>query len=461
MSFFKSLKFRLIALFVIFISLFSIITFAWLQKKYVHESLENIDQRLTETAKLLKQDFEERNIQFSANPEEEYGDILDAYSSQSKMHKESYLLIYDDAILLQKVSLESLKTLTAKDFEELPINQVFTKKYSSVPQTLRLFQIDLKKPFSLVLCASLEEHQNDIQRNQKLFSQVVIASVIGAALLSWLFIAWSLRGLKTISNTAEDFGKGNLKARAKLKGRSSELSKLSLSFDSMADQLEKLIFEMGEITNSAAHDLRTPVTRIRGLAENALLNDAEKQEVFTRIIDECDIQANIINDILALSQCEAGIISKGTEKIDLKGILKDCYEMFSPAAEDQGIKMTLDLTDLDCYILGSSTRIERSIANLVDNALKYSSEGEIILSLISKNNNAELRVSDDGPGISRENRERIFERFFRSDEARHSAGSGLGLSLVKSYIELHDGKVSVEDKEKGTTFLITLPLKNL
>ncbi|MCM8532315.1 MAG: HAMP domain-containing histidine kinase [Lentisphaeraceae bacterium] len=461
MSFFTSLKFRLIALFVIFISLFSIITFSWLQKKYVQESLENIDNRLTETAKFLKHDFEERNIQFSATPQEEYGDILDAYSSQSKMHKESYILIYDDAILLQKSSLESFQLLAAKDFENFPAKEVLTTKISSIPQKLRLYKLDLKKPFCLVVCASLDEHEGNIKRNQKLFSQAVISSVIGAALLSWVFIAWSLRGLKTISSTAEDFGKGNLKARAKIKGRTSELSKLSLSFNSMADQLEKLIFEMGEITNSAAHDLRTPVTRIRGLAENSLLKDDEKQEVFTRIIDECDIQANIINDILALSQCEAGIVPRGEEKVNLKEILQDCYEMFSPAAEDKGIKMTLDLTDTNCHILGNATRIERSVANLVDNALKYSSEGEIILSLTSKNSNAELRVSDEGSGISIENRERIFDRFFRSDDARNSPGSGLGLSLVKSYIELHEGKVSVEDTKKGTTFLITLPLKNL
>ncbi|MCM8536699.1 MAG: HAMP domain-containing histidine kinase [Lentisphaeraceae bacterium] len=461
MKFFTSLKFRLIALFVIFISLFSIITFSWLQKKYVHESLDNIDNRLIETAKFLKHDFEERNIQFSANPEEEYGDILDAYSSQSKMHKESYILIYDDAILLQKASLESFQQLAAKHFENSPTNEVFTIKFNLVSETLRVYKVDLKKPFSLVLCASLNDHQNDIARNQKLFSQAVIASVIGAAFLSWLFIAWSLRGLKTISSTAEDFGQGNLKARAKVKGMTSEVSRLSTSFNSMADQLEKLIFEMGEITNSAAHDLRTPVTRIRGLAENSLLNDTEKQEVFTRIIDECDIQANIINDILALSQCEAGIVSKGEEKINLQEILEDCHEMFSPAAEDKGIKMTVKLPEQACYIVGDSTRIERSIANLVDNALKYSSEGEIILSLISKNNNAELRVSDEGSGISIENRERIFDRFFRSDEARNSPGSGLGLSLVKSYIELHEGEVSVEDTKKGTTFLITLPLKNL
>jgi signal transduction histidine kinase len=180
----------------------------------------------------------------------------------------------------------------------------------------------------------------------------------------------------------------------------------------------------------------------------------EHKELSGVVIEECDKLMLLINNMLTLAEYESGIANKKEERIDLKKLLKNLCEVFESVSEDKNITVNLELSDKELLMIGDTEKIQRSLSNLMDNAIKYSdNNGLITISAKVEKGNIEIDFTDKGCGISDENKKRIFERFYRVESSRTTTGNGLGLNLAKAFIESHNGTLSVKSEiGKGSCF---------
>ena len=458
MKLLSTLKFRMTLLFAVSLAAVSSAVFFWLVVKLEERSLSVIDQRLQETAKFIARDFNEQAVELSPGTIQESQSLLSNYTSQSRLQKEAYFIVYDDSVLLRNSYDKRLLDLGSKVLNSLPNGSLSQLNIKEMGISLRALRVQLKPLYSLVIIASLEQHESVTKEIRQLFKWGIVVIIIIGGAIAWLTTAFSMGGVKRISKAALAFGSGDRSVRASTKGEGEEVKDMARSFNAMAEQIEKLIFEMIEVTNNIAHDLRTPVTRMRGLAENSFTNSDKLEDLPSQVMNECDIQASIIDDILSLSKCEAGVLEVETSEIDLCELIEDCVDIYSSAVEDSGGELDLKLPEEKVVFTGDRARIERALANLIDNALNYAPESKIFVELW-QTHNIYLRVKDNGPGVPPEIREKVFDRFVRGDKSRKSHGSGLGLSLVRSYVQVQGGSIELEESERGASFLITLPIK--
>ncbi|MDA8171314.1 MAG: HAMP domain-containing sensor histidine kinase, partial [Nitrospiraceae bacterium] len=199
----------------------------------------------------------------------------------------------------------------------------------------------------------------------------------------------------------------------------------------------------------------------RGVAEMTLTGGGttnEYEAMAASIIEECDRLLGIINTMLDISEAEAGVSKLTMEDIDITQLIKDACELFDPVAEDKGVGITMEVADC-LRVIGDKQKLQRMLANLLDNAIKYTTAGgSVTLSVSRGNAHVVISVNDTGVGISDRDLSRIFERFYRGDQSRFQAGSGLGLSLSRAIVLAHGGDITVTSLPgKGSTFTITLP----
>ena len=376
MKLLSTLKFRMSVLFSVSLATVSSAVFFWLVVKLEDRSLSVIDQRIQETSKFIARDFDEKTVDLSPGAIQESESILSNYTSQSRLQKEAYFLVYDDSVLLSNSFDERLLNLDSKvlmSLSESHLSQLSIKEYGL---ELRSLRVELKPLYSLIIIASLEQHHSMTSEIRELFKWAIAAIILIGGVIAWFTTAYSMGGVKRISQAALEFGKGNRSVRASTRGEGEEIKDMAKSFNSMTGQIEKLIFEMIEVTNNIAHDLRTPVTRMRGLAENSFEN-LEKQEILpSQVMNECDLQATIIDDILSLSKSEAGVLEVNSEDIDLVVMIKDCIDLCDSAIEDSGGEITFEEPKEKISFSGDRARMERVLANLIDNSLKYAPKGK-------------------------------------------------------------------------------------
>ena len=456
MKLLTTLKFRMSLLFAASLAAVSSAVFFWLVVKLEKRSLSVIDQRIQETAKFISRDFNEKAVDLSPDTIKENESVLSNYTSQSRLQKEAYFLVYDDSVLLRNSYDETLLNTDSSILMALPQGSLSQLKMKESGVQLRALRIEIKPLYSLIVIASLEQHYEMTREIRELFKWGIVAIIILGGIIAWITTAYSMGGVKRISRAALEFGKGNRSIRASTRGEGEEIKDMAKSFNAMAGQIEKLIFEMIEVTNNIAHDLRTPVTRMRGLAENSFENDDKLEMLPSQVINECDLQASIIDDILSLSKCEAGVLEAEKEDLDLIELIEDCVDICESAIEDNGGEILFEVPAEKVFFKGDRARMERVLANLIDNSMKYAPESKICIELW-QTHNIYIRIKDDGPGIPEEIKTKLFERFVRGDKSRKSQGSGLGLSLVRSYVQLQGGEIELEEAEKGASFLITLP----
>jgi signal transduction histidine kinase len=235
-----------------------------------------------------------------------------------------------------------------------------------------------------------------------------------------------------------------------------------MTFNRMLDRIQALVNEINEMGDNIAHDLKSPLTRTRGNAEVPLTTGktlAEYEALAAGTVEECDRLLEMINTMLMISRAEAGVERPVREPIDLAALLKEACELFGSAAEDKGLTLACSVPGR-CDLEGDTRMIQRMIANLIDNAIKYTDPGgKIEISLAEgADGNRFIRVKDSGIGIKAGELPRIFERFYRADRSRSTAGTGLGLSLAKAIARSHGGEVAVDSRPgEGSTFTVTLP----
>jgi two-component system phosphate regulon sensor histidine kinase PhoR len=228
-------------------------------------------------------------------------------------------------------------------------------------------------------------------------------------------------------------------------------------------EVEQLNRVRQDFVANVSHELRTPLTSLRGYAETLLeggLDDPEHREGFVRTIrDQATRLSALVEDLLSLAELESRGAGLRPETFDLRAVVSRQVEAFRPRAEAGGLALTLE-PGSPVHVTADRVRIEQVLANLLDNATKYTEQGEVRVTVAAAGGTAWCRVRDTGPGIPGEDLPRVFERFYRVDKARsrEKGGTGLGLSIVKHVIALHGGRVLVESEPgRGSTFGFEIP----
>lgn len=314
----------------------------------------------------------------------------------------------------------------------------------------------------LQLGQSQEYYSRFIDAFKRIFIGTMAFLILLAALIGWFMARRALSGVQAVTVTAQTIAEGSLEKRVPVKPRGDEIDQLADTFNHMLDRIESLVSGIKEMSDNIAHDLRSPITRIRGLAEVTLTTGSGTVEEYENLaastIEECDRLLDMINTMLLISKTEAGVGNLEAVEMNLAGVVRDACDLFKVAAEDKGIELTCHVPE-QCVFNGDRSMIQRMVANLLDNAIKFTpAPGHVDVSLSGGDGlSPVIRVKDTGVGISDEDRLHIFKRFYRCDRSRSQSGIGLGLSLTKAVVKAHGGTIDVVSRSgTGSTFTVRL-----
>lgn len=321
----------------------------------------------------------------------------------------------------------------------------------------------------LLIARDVEEQRRFIERVRLLFvagfGLLVIIGLVGGLAASRLI----LRRIAGITATVESIMSGDLSRRVNSSGTGDELDDLARNLNAMLDRIEQLMAGLREISDNIAHDLKTPLNRLRNRAE-AVLRDArtagDYREGLGRTIEEADEIIKTFNALLLIARLEAGAVDESMEAFDLTALVRDVVELYEPHAEENRRKLTF-IAHGEFDVRANRQLVGQAVANLLDNAIKYGGPSfeqkmcggtEIEVALTRAGDHVEVAIADHGPGIPDLDRERALKRFVRLEESRTQPGTGLGLSLVAAVVRLHKGSVRLEDNRPGLRVVLTLPV---
>lgn len=445
----------------IFIPLYLIISFNFLKR--VDNQLLAISNKIEWHYKKWLQDNQEgNNINF-------FQEEFDLLADKEGSNKIFFLLLSDLGEVLAKSDLITWKnigekTILLKDFvNQERITTVEIAK--SKERTIRIYS----KPYhdyntTLIIGLGMKKEQELLTSYVSVFISIIIPLLIISSIIGWFLAKRAMSGVNRVSETAFIIGKGDFSKQVPIMPKDgSEIRNLVLAFNSMITKVQELIIELKDVSDNIAHDLRTPLTRIRGMLDVTINGNPSKedyQEMSSEIAEECDRLANIINTMLEITQTDAGVKPLIKKEVDLSIIIEDAYNLFSPLSEEKKIDIQLKIPSFPVLINADAVCLQRIISNILDNAIKYTSEnGKILVILNTKDNNVIITVKDTGLGISQEEQKHIFERFYRGDSSRSQSGNGLGLSLASTLVKAHNGKIEVQSALGfGSEFRVILPL---
>ncbi|MHB8128155.1 MAG: sensor histidine kinase [Mobilitalea sp.] len=309
---------------------------------------------------------------------------------------------------------------------------------------------------------------NDIQSIRDSMEQRVILSALTLAVIIVVFAIYFsgilTKPLTNVVNSIDRMTEGYLDEGVSIKGYN-EIEKISDSFNHMINRMQKLESSRQEFVSNVSHELKTPITSIKVLADSLLMQEDAPVELYreflTDITDEIERENKIINDLLSLVKLDKTAGDMNIASININGLLEQILKRLSPIAKKQNIELIYEsfrpvLADID------EVKLSLAISNLIENAIKYNTaDGWVRVSLNADHKYFFIKVSDSGIGIPEEAQDYIFERFYRVDKARsrETGGTGLGLAITKNAIQMHRGAIKVYSKEgEGTTFNVRIPL---
>ncbi len=275
-----------------------------------------------------------------------------------------------------------------------------------------------------------------------------------------------LRRIDTIQQTSTKIMSGNLSERVPVTRRNDEFDALATNLNAMLDRIEQLLQGLKEVTDNVAHDLKTPLTRLRNQAEAALRDTASvetREQALENVIAESDRLIQTFNALLMIARVEAGAPSGALSEINISEIVADVAELYGPVAEDEGIAVETRIAE-GVTLKANRELIGQAMVNLLENAMKYArpedgKSGRIDVSLSQQADRVSISVADNGPGIPDGERKRVLERFVRLEKSRSEPGSGLGLSLVNAVARLHGGTFRIEDNAPGVRAVLEFPAR--
>ncbi|HWY15702.1 MAG TPA: HAMP domain-containing sensor histidine kinase [Rhizomicrobium sp.] len=320
---------------------------------------------------------------------------------------------------------------------------------------------DLTGGFELLVARDIAERHE----TEKLFTTmipwsvllIVVLGLVGGGLISRKFLA----RLDQINRTSREIMEGNLSRRLPVGHAGDEFDVLALNLNRMLDRTERLMRGMREVTDSIAHDLRTPLNRLRNRLEGTLHSLDSHGAAGVQIeaaVEETDRLMATFNALLLIAEAEAGVAREAMTPVDLRGIVEGVVELYAPLADEKGVSLSAAPSG-QAIVNCIGSLVSQALANLLDNAIKYTpAGGGVKISVEDTPGGIALCVADTGPGIASEDRNRVLERFVRLEASRHSPGTGLGLSLVAAVARLHDAKLELEDNGPGLKATLLFPV---
>ncbi len=400
----------------------------------------------------------QRDVIVSSNTEPWQNDLTGIINSVPDLPSRADLPESLPTKLPEYPALKLLETTGVKQLAAL-----ITKTLPGTKRKVRVTYLSYSNGMTMVGVYSLK----DINKLMGQYRRILVVAfsvvmVVGGG-LGFLIARRAMAGVQRVTQTAMSIDKGELGRRVGAGFHGHEIAEMAGAFNLMLDRIEALVKELGDTTNNIAHDLRSPITRIRGLAETTLASNPSNKELHdmgAETIRECDRLIEMINTMLEIAQIDSGLTPVGNTRIDMVELVKQAVDLFEPVAEDKQQALEFNHSEPRFCVQGSLNNLQRMVANLLDNAIKFThAEGKIYVSLSSRDSHVILQIRDNGIGIEAEKLPHIFERFYRGDESRSNAGNGLGLSLAQATARSHRGNIGVKSTPRqGSTFTVTLPL---
>lgn len=324
----------------------------------------------------------------------------------------------------------------------------------------------------LVVARDVEEQKSFLGFLQRDFAFALAAIGLVGIGLALVLAQAILRRIDAMSRATGAIMAGDLSGRLPRTGSDDELDRLAAQLNAMLERIERLMAGLREVSDNIAHDLKTPLNRLRNRAEAALADRREAtawREGLEQTIEAADELIKTFNALLLIARLEAGNVEDTLAPVDLAEIVQDVAELYDPAAEQAGLVLETRIAGR-ALVAANRQLVGQALANLVDNAIKYSATASgtrstpstphptVSISLATTGTEARLVVADRGPGIAAADRQRALERFVRLDASRSKPGTGLGLSLVAAVVQMHRGRISLEDNAPGLTVVLTFPL---
>lgn len=283
-----------------------------------------------------------------------------------------------------------------------------------------------------------------------------IAVVLGL-LIGWMTARWVAHRLQALDATAARVGEGEIALRAPIDNTGDAFDRLALRFNAMLDRIEALLAGVTEATDHIAHDLRTPLTRMRTRLDQLRGQATIAPDALDPAIADADQLLHASGALLRLARIEAQARIEDETTVDLASVARDAIDLYEPIAAERNIELTL--APLDLQVRGDADQLFQMVVNLLDNAIKYApAESTVAVAVTITGGYACIAIADRGPGIPAGERDRVFDRFHRGERHRGTPGSGLGLSLVRAIALRHHGRIALEDNHPGLRATVSLPL---
>jgi signal transduction histidine kinase len=362
----------------------------------------------------------------------------------------------------------------AGNVAELPAETLSRSGWTEVPyaryeegerERMALVRVfDLNGGFRLLVGLDLEEQRlvRSTMLTAALWSAALII-VLGVA-GGWFVTRRVLHRLDDINETSRSIIDGDLGRRLRISGSGDEIDRLAVTTNAMLDRIQELMAGLKEVSDNIAHDLKTPLTRLRNRAEEALRTaqgDDDYRQALDKTIEESDRLISTFNALLMIARAESGQIETAMSEFDATEVARDVAELYEPLAEEKGMRLAIEAGG-PLILRGNRELIGQALANLVDNAIKHGEAGAngataVTVAARSVGDRVHIVVADKGEGIPMHERDRVLERFVRLESSRTRPGSGLGLSLAAAVAKLHGGSLRLEDNQPGLRAVLDLP----
>jgi len=455
----NTLSFRLTLWYALIFTLTSLLALSIFYHRISEITMENTDEELIEEFTEFSAFGKEGSVDQVA------AEIVREFASEGV--DVFYRLITPDGKILKSLNMDAFANIAVSDsaLAALRADKKYVIETVTMPEhayNVRAIYGAIRPDVIFNMGVSLADNYQYLGIFRKLIILLMAPLFFVAALIGWLLARHALKGVEAVTQTAIEISRGAIDKRVAVKHRHYEIDRLANTFNDMLDRIQALINGMREMNDNVAHDLRSPLTRIRGIAEMTLVKNGsidEYAEMAASTIEECDKLIEIINTMMDITETEAGVSRFKSEPVNIVEQIVSACELFNPIAAEKEVRLITVLPER-LTISGDKGKIQRLITNLLENAIKYNRQGgTVTISAKQENQQVHIEVEDTGLGIAAAELPHIFERFYRCDRSRSQAGIGLGLSLAGAIVKAFGGEIRVTSTlDKGSLFQVILPV---